>query len=91
MDEIRLSVTVRGMVQGVGFRWWTQGQAGRLGLRGSAANRPDGSVAIVVEGPHVNCQELLSMLLRGRAPGSVSGVDESWSAPRGEPAGFRVG
>ena len=47
----RLVATVRGMVQGVGFRWFVQREAARLGLDGWVANQVDGSVEVVAEGP----------------------------------------
>lgn len=87
---MRLSVWVRGYVQGVGFRYWTQYRARELGLRGSATNLPDGRVAIVAEGPREACQSLLDVLCGRRAPGTVADVTTSWDAPAGEPAGFRV-
>ncbi|MEQ9398491.1 MAG: acylphosphatase [Longimicrobiales bacterium] len=41
---------VRGRVQGVGFRWWTQRTAERLGLEGWVRNRSDGSVELAARG-----------------------------------------
>ncbi|MCX7799290.1 MAG: acylphosphatase [Fimbriimonadales bacterium] len=38
------SFTVTGVVQGVGFRWFTQRLGRRLGVRGSVWNSPDGTV-----------------------------------------------
>lgn len=42
--------TVRGRVQGVGFRWFVQRRAQELGLCGFARNRHDGSVEVVARG-----------------------------------------
>ena len=42
----RLVANVRGSVQGVGFRWFVQREAARLGLDGWVANRSDGSVEV---------------------------------------------
>ena len=41
---------VRGVVQGVGFRFFTEEAARREGLSGYVRNREDGGVEIVVEG-----------------------------------------
>jgi len=41
---------VRGSVQGVGCRWWTQRKAVELGLRGAVMNLGDGSVEVHVAG-----------------------------------------
>ena len=42
---------VRGIVQGVGFRYYTEDQAARRGLVGWVRNRSDGAVEVLVEGP----------------------------------------
>lgn len=44
MTPIAVRITVAGRVQGVGFRWFTQAEAERLGLSGWVRNRRDGSV-----------------------------------------------
>jgi acylphosphatase len=46
----RLEATVRGRVQGVGFRYWVVRRASGLGLTGWVANELDGSVHCVAEG-----------------------------------------
>ena len=47
----RLEATVRGRVQGVGFRYFVVRRALELGLVGWVANGADGSVRCVAEGP----------------------------------------
>ncbi|GAB3598424.1 acylphosphatase [Angustibacter peucedani] len=88
----RLTVFVRGQVQGVGFRWWTRARALELGLRGEATNLDDGRVQVVAQGPRGACLRLLELLAEqpstaGR-PGTVSGTTDQWAPPRGELAGF---
>ncbi|HCO01824.1 MAG TPA: acylphosphatase [Actinobacteria bacterium] len=46
----RVTIFVRGQVQGVGFRWWTRARALELGLTGFARNMADGRVEICVQG-----------------------------------------
>jgi acylphosphatase len=46
----RVSIFVRGRVQGVGFRWWTRARALELGLAGFASNMSDGRVEICAQG-----------------------------------------
>jgi acylphosphatase len=88
-----MTARVRGRVQGVGFRWWTRALAHDLGLVGSAANLPDGSVEVVAEGPEETCQVLLGLLdglpRKGR-PGRVTRVTFHWSAAEGNYRGFVV-
>src|ERR1019366_10690502 len=47
----RVTIFVRGRVQGVGFRWWTRARALELGLAGFARNMDDGRVEICAQGP----------------------------------------
>lgn len=49
-ELVRLTATVTGRVQGVGFRYRTMAEARHLGLTGEAVNRWDGSVFVVAEG-----------------------------------------
>ena len=80
---MRLTAWVHGRVQGVGFRWWTRSRALELGLSGYAANRPDGRVQVVAQGPRDACEQLLLLLQGGKTPGQVETVVVDWS-PRGE-------
>ena len=77
----RLTASVDGLVQGVGFRWWVRAQALGLGLAGSATNLPDGRVEIVAEGPRPACARLLALLHGPSTPGRVTGVSAEWSEP----------
>jgi len=81
--DVRLTAWVHGRVQGVGFRWWTRSRALELGLTGYAANRPDGRVQVVAQGPRDACEQLLLLLQGGKTPGRVETVVVDWS-PRGE-------
>ncbi len=88
--ERRLVAIVRGMVQGVGFRWFVQREAGRLGLDGWVANQADGSVEVVVEGSEAALGELVLMLWEGPPGASVGGVDVRHEPARGNIAGFTI-
>ncbi|MBF6296483.1 acylphosphatase [Nocardia amamiensis] len=87
-DAIRLSAWVHGLVQGVGFRWWTRARALELGLAGHATNARDGRVHVVAEGPRPACERLLDLLRSGDTPGRVRLVVESWEPARGDLTGF---
>jgi acylphosphatase len=90
-DSARVTVWVRGRVQGVGFRWWVRSRALELGLAGRATNLDDGRVEVVAEGPRTACERLVQLLggppVSSR-PGVVSGVVEQWATARGGLAGF---
>jgi len=48
--DVTVSVRIRGRVQGVWYRGWTEEEATRRGLRGWVRNRLDGSVEALVSG-----------------------------------------
>lgn len=61
----RSGYRVHGRVQGVGFRWWTQKEATRLGLVGVVRNMDDGTVEVMAEGSADALQRLETSLRRG--------------------------
>jgi acylphosphatase len=73
-DPVRLEATVRGRVQGVGFRYYVVRRATALGLTGWVANQPDGSVRCVAEGSTSAIDELETVLRRGPMGAVVDGV-----------------
>jgi len=91
---VRVTVHVRGCVQGVGFRWWTRSRALELGLVGSATNLPDGRVLVVAQGSRAACEQLLTLLVgpprRGR-PGQVAGAGAQWGEAHAGVADFAEG
>ena len=90
-QSVRLTIWVRGHVQGVGFRWWARARGSELGLAGTATNLEDGRVEIVVEGDEDSARAMLDDVhaaAGGRhvahgPPGRVTGVTERWGDPRG--------
>ena len=49
--ENAVHLHVSGEVQGVGYRYWAQSTAARLGLRGWVRNLDDGRVELLAAGP----------------------------------------
>lgn len=86
----RLDATVHGSVQGVGFRWFVQRWAARLGLTGWTANEPDGSVRVVVEGSPAALDEMAAALRQGPSGASVSRVDAQRAPATREFRGFEI-
>ena len=69
-DVRRMTVFVRGRVQGVGFRWWTRARALELGLAGHARNTADGRVEVVAEGAGGRRSQRLLDAAASRSPSS---------------------
>ncbi|PSH56937.1 acylphosphatase [Phyllobacterium endophyticum] len=85
-----LIVTIRGKVQGVGFRYWTQTEAQKLGLRGWVRNESDGSVCALIVGPEHAVDKMLKRFEEGPGAASVSRVT-SESSGKGQSAdGFNI-
>jgi acylphosphatase len=87
-DRARVHATVRGRVQMVGFRAFVAQHA--RGLSGTVANRPDGSVECVVEGPADEVDRLVQLLHDGPAHARVEAVDVLREAYRGDLPPFAV-
>lgn len=71
---------VRGLVQGVGFRWYVQRAAAELGLTGYVKNLDDGRVEVYAVGPQEKLAELARRLWKGPAHADVRGVEEQEAA-----------
>lgn len=88
----RITLFVRGRVQGVGFRWWTRARALELGLVGHARNMDDGRVEVVAEGEPAALDRLEELLREevssARRPGSVTSVVRQDGSAKGGIAGF---
>ena len=82
-------MVVRGLVQGVGFRWACVRAAERLGVAGRVRNLPSGEVEIVVEGEPDDVDRLVAWARRGPAEARVDQVEVTDEPPEGL-AGFRV-
>ena len=70
-----VTVRVDGLVQGVGFRWWTQMAAQRIGLVGNVRNLPTGGVEMLLQGPAEKVDEMVTLAtapVRGPRPGRVA-------------------
>ena len=89
-DELaRIRVRVDGRVQGVGFRAQTRRRARSLEVSGWVANRPDGSVEAVFEGPRDRVESMVEWVRRGPPGASVDRVEEVPEAPAGA-EGFHI-
>ena len=87
-DQARAKVVVRGVVQGVGYRYFVRKAAVELGVAGRVRNRFDGSVEVLAEGDGARVRTLIDHLRVGPRFASVESVDVEWEDPTGEFRGF---
>ncbi len=80
----RIRIRVRGIVQGVGFRFFTERAARLFGVAGWVRNRYDGSVEIEAEAGSSELELFLAEIRKGPASGRVDGIDVEPILPTGE-------
>jgi acylphosphatase len=90
MGEQRIEAVVHGRVQGVAFRHHTQVEATRLQLTGWVANRPDGTVRVVAEGPEPALRQFAAWLEVGPPAAWVERADIRWMMAAGEFQAFAI-
>ncbi len=90
MESARIHAQVRGVVQGVGFRYFVLRTARAAGLSGFVKNLRDGSVEILAEGPREELERFARDISEGPRRGLVRDVELRWSKSTGEFASFEV-
>jgi acylphosphatase len=68
-------ILVHGRVQGVGYRYFVQNVASRLGIAGNVRNCEDGTVEIVVEGEARALAAFMKEVEKGPALARVTQMD----------------
>jgi acylphosphatase len=69
-------VVIRGRVQGVGYRDFTEREALGRGLAGWVRNRRDGAVEAVLAGPPALVADMIAACRRGPFNARVDAIDE---------------
>jgi acylphosphatase len=80
---VRRRVILTGRVQGVFFRASVKEAAENEGVAGWAANRRDGSVEVVLEGPAAAVESVLGYCRIGPVNARVDSTDVTEEAPEG--------
>ena len=88
--EVRAEIIVNGLVQGVGFRYFVQREANKLGLKGFVKNLFTGEVLTVVEGEKAIVEEMINKLRVGPSHASVKSCKVDWQEPKNEFTDFEV-
>ena len=68
--------TVRGRVQGVGFRWFVEAEAHKLRIAGWVRNTSDGAVELLAVGTRAQLAALQAKLWQGPRAARVDDVEE---------------
>jgi acylphosphatase len=87
--EARL-YTVRGRVQGVGFRWFVEAEAHKLAIAGWVRNASDGSVEVLAMGTGEQLAALKTKLWQGPRAARVDEVEDHEAQPVSGFTTFRI-
>lgn len=91
MEEmIGVHVIVKGKVQGVGFRAFTESQANQKGLLGWVRNRQDGTVEVEAEGARSALEAFLEILEKGPLFSHVTEMIVDWKDTNWQNKGFTI-
>jgi len=83
-------MVIRGVVQGVGFRYFILRRATELGLSGDVRNLPDGAVEVRACGDAAGVAQLLELARRGPSSARVDDVEVQSGYGARWPTGFRI-
>ena len=86
----RASVTVSGIVQGVGFRYFIRHTAIKCGLRGEVKNMEDGTASIICEGEERSIEKLVNAIRKAERPVEVDDIQIEYSEPTGQGKNFKI-
>ena len=86
----RARITIYGVVQGVGFRYYTLRMAKKLGLVGYVKNLNNGGVEIMADGEKQNIMKLIEEVRIGPPGASVENLKIIWETPKGEHKDFVI-
>lgn len=81
---------IRGLVQGVGFRFFTQRAAARYQVRGYVKNNRDGRVEVLAEGSEAMVEGFKHDLTAGPTYSRVDEIEEIVLEPAGQYSAFRI-
>lgn len=78
-NSVRAEITVNGLVQGVGFRYYILRQAQNLELKGFVKNLYTGEVYLLAEGERGMIEELIKLTKIGPSHAHVKNCRVEWS------------
>lgn len=73
--ERAIQATVRGLVQGVGFRYQTRRAAEQIGATGWVRNSADGSVEVLAQGAPAAVEAMIQFLETGPPSAQVASIE----------------
>ncbi len=88
--QARAEIVVKGLVQGVGFRYFVVREAEKLGVNGFVKNLYSGEVLIVAEGEKGLVEDLLNKVKVGPIHAAVKSFKVNWLETKNEFETFEI-
>jgi acylphosphatase len=88
--NLRVHIILKGVVQMVGFRYFTLDLAREYGITGFVRNKPDGTVELEAEGKDDIVKAFINELRVGPRAAHITGFDIEELEPGGDYDSFRV-
>ena len=90
MAKLRTKLLIKGVVQGVNFRYYTRREAMRYHVTGWVSNLPDGSVAALFEGAEEDVEAMVQWCRHGPPSAQVTELIAQPEEYRGEFQSFSI-
>lgn len=90
MAKKRVKLLIKGIVQGVNFRYYTQREARKYNLTGWVRNLPDGSVAALFEGEEEDVEAMVQWCRHGPPSAQVTELIVQPEEYKGEFSSFTI-
>ena len=89
-NTLTLNMKITGKVQGVGFRFFVQQQAQKLGINGWVSNKSNGDVEALAQGEKVDLEQFIAKVKEGTTFSRVEDVSLNWVKEAGQYFGFEI-
>ncbi len=86
----KIEAVVKGLVQGVGFRYFVYRAAQRIGVKGIVKNMDNGDVYVFAEGTEKELNNLIDELWKGPRLSKVDDIELKWDEGEPEHSFFEI-
>ena len=89
-NTLTLNMKITGKVQGVGFRFFVQQQAQKLGINGWVSNKSNGDVETLAQGEKADLEQFIAKVKEGTTFSRVDNVNLEWMNKDEQYFGFEI-
>ena len=89
-NTLTLNMKITGKVQGVGFRFFVQQQAQKLGINGWVSNKSNGDVEALAQGEKADLEQFIAKVKEGPSFSRVENVSLNWVKEAEQYFGFEI-